>query len=659
MSKTNRMWRTNHIVPQGAGIAVLAALICTLLPGAAASAGACSPVGRRLTVRTGDDSLTLARNKGKLVVDGAACARLADVDALEVVDAAGNDLALTLDLAGGGFVTRSGREVELSLKLGNGVDSLLLRGSAGRDVIETYGTSADLDAAIGRGPTLFTSGIDSWEHVLRGGHDALRTGSSSATSAPTGIVTTYPKARIFGGPGNDTISGDDNVNVIWAGGGDDTVYARGSDDEVQGGSGNDVLWGGWGDDLVNGGPGNDSEYGADNNDLFQQSPQLVHSSTEGPKTAVDKGDTYYDIVVPPAPMSTVDVNARIYIDHPETQDLWVTLIAPDTNRVRLLERRGNGTPLNGTQFDSEADTNIKFAGAKHLSGRFHPEWSMELVQGSDPTGTWRLWVRDHDLDGNAATINGWELELGYRTAEGDGADTISGGGGAIDLAVYTQRTQGITATLGGDADDGQAGEGDNLGNSAKDLENVYGSSSDDTMVGTDFAPGVSGRNELRGLAGADTISGLGDIDQIRGGNGMDNISAGGGNDTIHGQANADTIDGGDGFDRAFYGYSNVGMYIDLSVPEAGFARDEAPGDPEVGNDDDVVTFVENISGTSKADTILGNRFANVFWGTQGNDYLDGGTESGAFPDDNDTLDGAEGTDTCVNGENTPGCENLS
>lgn len=610
----------------------------------------------------GDAQTSLKHRGSRFFLDGVACTGDGrEVESVAVTDADGHDADLQITVSGGRRSSRSGR-LAWDVSLGNGSDRLTLKGSTGDNTMNVFGSRADLDGDSSR--DLVARGIESIELNGGPGDDRLRSrpmkrrtradGDGRGGNSSPAALENYATARIFGGAGNDTISGDNNVNFISAGAGNDTVYAKGADDEIQGGAGDDVLWAGDGDDFVNGGTGQDREFGAGNNDTFQQGPQ-EYFTTSTPVTIPDVGEVRSNVTVPATTLDAVDVNVRIYIDHPRTQDLWITLINPTGVRTRLSEGRGNGTPFNGTHFDSEAHTNIRSAGSKNLAGRFHPEWSMEPVQAKNPTGEWSLLVEDK-ISGSTGTIRGWELQVGETTAASNGADELSGGSGGFDLVLYSQRTEPVNATLLGGADDGQAGELDSLGTTitcpassppgsqCADLEWMYGGSADDTITGTDQV------NDLRGFGGHDTITALDGADQIRGVNGRDAISAGAGNDAIHGQGNPDTIDGGDGFDRAMYGYATAGMVIDVSDPAAGSASDGA-----AGNDDDVVSFVENITGTNFDDRILGARnLANVFSGGSGNDYLNGGTGTGT-----DNLNGAAGTDTCLNAEIRAECEVLT
>jgi Ca2+-binding RTX toxin-like protein len=96
---------------------------------------------------------------------------------------------------------------------------------------------------------------------------------------------------------------------------------------------------------------------------------------------------------------------------------------------------------------------------------------------------------------------------------GAGADTISGGPGR-DAASY----EGAAAvvTLDGLANDGIAGEGDNV---LLDTEDVYGTDGPDKLTGNSLD------NTLDGNAGNDQIAGGPGADGLYGGDGDDNISS--------------------------------------------------------------------------------------------------------------------------------------
>jgi Ca2+-binding RTX toxin-like protein len=188
---------------------------------------------------------------------------------------------------------------------------------------------------------------------------------------------------------------------------------------------------------------------------------------------------------------------------------------------------------------------------------------------------------------------------------GAGADTFAGGPG-IDRVLYDTRTSGVTVTIGSGADDGQAGEGDDVG---ADVESVTGGEGTDTLTGDDQPNTFSGRG------GDDTISG-GDANDFMGG-------AKNGNHTFH---------GGDGVDRVTYTHYAAADAVNVTVD--GVANDGAAGES-----DDVGTDVEYVYGTPGDDTLSaeGNAFGVSLWGYAGDDTLIG--SEGA-----DALYGMEGDD---------------
>ena len=107
-----------------------------------------------------------------------------------------------------------------------------------------------------------------------------------------------------------------------------------------------------------------------------------------------------------------------------------------------------------------------------------------------------------------------------------GADDISGGTGR-DSVLYGQRRADISVDLDNVADDGAAGEGDNV---RSDVEVVSSGSGDDVLIGNDAANELSstaGSDRFEGRGGADALSALDGTDA-----GDDTLLGNGGNDTI-------------------------------------------------------------------------------------------------------------------------------
>jgi hypothetical protein len=113
-----------------------------------------------------------------------------------------------------------------------------------------------------------------------------------------------------------------------------------------------------------------------------------------------------------------------------------------------------------------------------------------------------------------------------------GRDTFVGGEG-VDRINYGARVNGVTVTLDGKADDGEAGEGDNIGS---DVEDVIGGAGNDRIVA-----GPNGAT-LSGNGGNDSLTGSPTEDRIEGGDGDDTIdSRDGGYDTVDCGSGNDTV----------------------------------------------------------------------------------------------------------------------
>jgi Ca2+-binding RTX toxin-like protein len=138
-----------------------------------------------------------------------------------------------------------------------------------------------------------------------------------------------------------------------------------------------------------------------------------------------------------------------------------------------------------------------------------------------------------------------------------------------------------------------------------------------------------------GNSGNDTMSGGNGDDIISGGKGNDVISDDLGNDTVTGNSGDDrfiagegndSYDGGSGFDTIDYSGSKRGMIVDLNAHTAsGMGADSLKG-------------VEGVLGSAFADSISGDKNANVLVAGAGDDTLRG--RGGA-----DVMSGGAGRDT--------------
>ena len=154
--------------------------------------------------------------------------------------------------------------------------------------------------------------------------------------------------------------------------------------------------------------------------------------------------------------------------------------------------------------------------------------------------------------------------------------------------------------------------------------------------------GTDANEKLTGTDGAESIAGGAGDDTINGMGGDDELDGGAGNDLITGGPGADMIKGGDDMDTIAYGYSPMGVSINLRSGSA--SGGDADGD-------ELAADIENVQGSMHDDMLSGSRGDNMLWGLGGNDDLFGDkgddTLSGGAGDDN--LDGGDGDDTLTGG----------
>ena len=195
----------------------------------------------------------------------------------------------------------------------------------------------------------------------------------------------------------------------------------------------------------------------------------------------------------------------------------------------------------------------------------------------------------------------------------NGRDTIDGGDG-IDVVDFSASNIGVRADL--ETRVGQSGYAD--GDIYSRIEALTGSAYADTLGGD------GADNTLIGAEGNDRLEGRDGVDLLQGGTGAD---------TLEGGAGADTIDGGEGSDTADYFLSGEAVQISLADGTA------TGGDAE----GDVLTSIENLTGTDFADVLTGDDAANRLSGGRGHDTITGGAGD-------DTLIGGRGADALLGGD---------
>jgi Ca2+-binding RTX toxin-like protein len=396
---------------------------------------------------------------------------------------------------------------------------------------------------------------------------------------------------IYGGAGGDTLDGGNDEDWLEGNGGDDWLEGGGQNDTLLGGAGMDYLFGEQGDDYMEGGSGGDT--------YFVDSAGDVVVETFDPLF----GTGAFDYV-----SSTIDYTLGAYVE-----------------RLGLegsANIDGTGNSLGNFLFGNSGDNVLSGLGG--IDNIYGFEGADYLYGGSE----------GDELDGGAGDDNlfgeeGADTLIGGSEDDeldgGTGADSMAGGTGD-DLYVVDNAGDVVTELNNeGTADLIMSSIGrvlpayvENLLLTGTANINGIGNLQDNMLVGN------AGNNALTGLTGADYLKGAG------------------GNDVLWGGAGGDTIDGGEGIDTAIYTGSYEGVYVDMSANL--YVGGHATGD--------TLTGIENLTGSSYDDVLVGYTGANVLTGAAGNDAL-----FGAFDDDtllggkdNDTLTGGTGADVLNGGD---------
>jgi len=220
---------------------------------------------------------------------------------------------------------------------------------------------------------------------------------------------------------------------------------------------------------------------------------------------------------------------------------------------------------------------------------------------------------------------------------GVGADKIDGSTGT-DTVSYVTSAAGVNVNLG--VTTAQAG-GDAAGDTLISIENIIGTPLNDTFISSSVANKIDGGLGIDSVSYASStaavVVNLGVTTAQSGGYaagdtlvGIENIIGSSYNDTLlgnaianilNGGAGADKMDGAAGVDTVSYAGSNAAVNVNLAVTTAQVGGHAAG---------DTLVRIENIIGSSYNDTLKGSSIANIITGGSGNDTMSGGSGTDVF-----------------------------
>ena len=620
--------------------------------------------------KTGSVAVTLRGvSNATVTVGGVAEDTIRNIE--NVIGGSGNDTLIGNDPAnifrgGPGADILDGRSGSDTADYGDKTDAVAVTLNGAADATVTVGgiaedTIRNIENIIG-GTANDTLTGDGFANLFRGGlgADTLDGGAGNDTAdysdRTAAVAVTLNEATdatvTVGGIAEDTIR---NIENVTGGTGNDTLTGDTLNNSLLGGGGNDVLKGAAGKDTLDGGAGVDTA------DYGDKTASVIVALNGATNATVKIGGVNEDTI-----RNIENITGGTGNDTLTGAALNNTLLG-DGGDDLLKGAAGNDT-LDGGAGTDTADYRDKTAAI-----------AVTLNGATDATVTVGGVAEDtirniENVFGGSAndTLIGDGLDNTFRG--GLGADTMDGGAGA-DTADYGDKTTSVSVTLNG-ATDATVKVGGVDEDTVRNIENIIGSSANDTLTGDSLSNtllGSGGSDLLKGAAGNDTLDGgtgidtadysdksnavavtlngatdatvtvggvnedtIRNIENDRGGSGADSLTGDGLANLFRGGLGADTLDGGAGIDTADYSDKTNTVSVTLNGATDAIVR-------VGGVNEDTVRNIENVIGSSGNDSLTGDGLDNMLIGGSGNDTLKGA-------DGNDTLDGGGGTDTADYGD---------
>jgi len=436
-----------------------------------------------------------------------------------------------------------------------------------------------------------------------------------------------PPANLFGGAGNDILTGGSGADQIFGQADNDTLNGRGGNDFLFGGAGNDTLTGGDADDQMFGEGGNDRLIWnpGDDTDLFEGGAgtdvaevngggggEVFTLTANGTRVRFDRLD--------PAPFSIdIGTTERLELNMGGGNDSFSATgnLAPLIG-VTVDGGAGNDTILGsngidlllggeGEDFiDGQQGNDVAFLGAGNDVFQWDPGDGNDTVEGQDGDDT-MLFFGSNAAENVDIVANGGRAlflrNVANVTMDLNDVENIDfrALGGADNIVIGDLSGTDVTSIAldlrgpnGNGNGDGAADSITANGTQGDDVFGVAGDANGVTVFGLQagieisFAESSNDRLTLNGLGGDDVINasslaadgiqltmngGLGEDvfigsegnDLINGGDGDDTALMGAGDDTFvwNPGDDNDTLEGQDGFDSLVFNGANVAEQVDI------------------------------------------------------------------------------------------------
>ncbi|WP_342154928.1 calcium-binding protein, partial [Methylorubrum sp. SB2] len=516
----------------------------------------------------------------------------------DIVDGGDGDDTISGDADG---LRGTSAETKGDDRLSGGAGNDLLSGGLGKDTLD--GGSGDDTLIL---DPLRGGEIDAAVDTLIGGtgFDTLRFGVSNSDVADTGDVSVAVAENLVLTIGGKTVATGSSIEALYVEASLSTrLKATGgasSDIFRLYGTSSDTIDAGAGDDEIRLYRGSDTATGGDGNDLI--------AFTLGGRDVIDAGAND-DIIYVAGSTETLTAPASIKGGSGHNTLSFVA----NSDAGYAYTYTTNAILLNGKVVATLSGFDAFIFGAQNAgAGTFKGTQFADTLIFSNGTNTIETYAGDDTIKG------------------GSGADTIDGGVGNDTADYNTRYYTSISVTLNG-ANYASVSVGGVVEDKIKNVENVIGAFSADTLTGDTLA------NTLDGSFGDDILSGGDGSDTLIGHFGADTLNGGNGDDILVADVwdpgdfyipdGADTIDGGAGIDTVDYGFAASAVTVVLNGATYATVTYANSADDRVRN-------VENVVTGSGNDKLTGDGNANVLDGGLGADTLSGGAGSDTYVVDN-------------------------
>src|SRR4051794_17052448 len=418
-----------------------------------------------------------------------------------------------------------------------------------------------------------------------------------------------PKANLFGGAGNDVLTGGSGTDLLFGQAGNDTLLGKGGNDQLFGGADNDTLTGGDADDQVFGEAGNDRmiwnpgedtdlNEGGEGTDTVEvnggNGAEQFTITANGTRVRFDRTN--------PAPFSidigtseNLTLNANGGDDSFSATGNLAALIKVTvdggTGNDTLLGSNGNDVLLggDGNDFvDGNQGNDTGFLGAGDDVFQWDPGDGSDIVEGQDGADTMAFNGANinekMDVSANGGRVRFTRdvanIVMDLNDVESIDARTL---GGVDQLTVNDMSGTDLTEVT--DDEGGEDNAADNVianatpGDDVVSISGGAGSAQVNGLaaqVAVTNASATTDRLTVNGLAGDDVLDASAvtagaPLLTLGGGDGDDILLGGAGNDTLLGQAGDDVLIGGPGQD-ILDGGTGENVVIDSFAAGANFLR---------------------------------------------------------------------------------------